>query len=343
MKVKKKSLRLVVSVLGLVGVFTIISFLGLFQIGSNQAIAGEICRSCTKTSWAAFKASRHESKDDFWIAIGNCNNLSDPDERRECRQEAKEELFSAKEDRRDQLDARLEICEELGEGPYDPVINPDDFVDFEEIVEGEETLAPNRYFPLVPGTTWEYLAIDDSGTAVERILVEVLDDTKEILGVNCIIVRDRVWEIDEEGEEDLIEDTDDWYAQDMDGNVWYFGEISKEFEDGELVGIEGSWTSGVDGAKPGYLMLADPEEGDYYRQEFFLGDAEDMGEVISIDAGPVAVPFGIYTDDVLKTRDWTPIEPDVLEYKYYAPDVGMVLEFDPDSGERVELINMTTP
>ena len=255
--------------------------------------------------------------------------------------EAWVEFWEAREECRDQREARLEICEELGEGPYDPAINPDDFVDFEEIVEGG-SFTPNQYFPLVPGTTWEYLAKDADGTAIERILVEVLGEHKEILGVNCIVVRDRVWEIDEEGEETLIEDTDDWYAQKTNGDVWYFGEIAQEFEDDELVSLEGSWKAGVDSAKAGYLMLADPQEGDYYRQEFFLGDAEDMGEVLSRDDESVTVPFGTYTHDVVKTRDWTPIEPDVLEFKYYAPGVGLVLEEDPESGERVELVNMTT-
>ena len=90
-------------------------------------------------------------------------------------------------------------------------------------------------------------------------------------------------------------------------------------------------------------MLAEPAEGDYYRQEFFLGDAEDMGEVASRGEESVTVPFGTYMNDVLKTEDWTPIEPDAMEYKYYAPDVGMVLEVSPETGERVALIDMTTP
>ena len=90
-------------------------------------------------------------------------------------------------------------------------------------------------------------------------------------------------------------------------------------------------------------MLADPQGGDYYRQEFFLGDAEDMGEVISRGEEEVEVPYGDFDVDVVKTKDWTPIEPDVLEYKYYAPDVGLVLEENPESGERVELVDMTIP
>ena len=93
------------------------------------------------------------------------------------------------------------------------------------------------------------------------------EETKEILGVNCIVVRDQVWEIDDEGEEVLIEDTFDWYAQDTSGNVWYFGEIAQEFEEGELVSLEGSWKAGRDDAKPGFIMLANPQPGDYYRQE----------------------------------------------------------------------------
>jgi hypothetical protein len=152
-----------------------------------------------------------------------------------------------------------------------------------------------------------------------------------------------VWEIDE-GEEVLIEDTNDWYAQDLAGNVWYFGEIAQEFEDGELVSLEGSWKAGSDHAKPGYIMVFDPQEGDYYRQEFALGDAEDMGEVISRDEKAVTVPFGgTYEDDVLETKDFTPIEPDAFEYKYYAPEVGLILEKDPETGDRVELVNKTRP
>ena len=267
-------------------------------------------KDCTKTAQAAYKAGLFEALDDFWIAVGNCYNLSDPDERDDCLADAKEELKETKETLKEQRDARCEICDELGEAPYDPVIIPDEFVDFQAVLDEEETLTPNRYLPLVPGTTWEYLATDEEGEAIERILVEVLEETKEILGVNCIVVRDRVWEIDD-GEETLIEDTDDWYAQDLLGNVWYFGEISLNFEDDELVDIEGSWKAGRDYAKPGYLMFVDPQEGDYYRQEYALGDAEDMGAVENRGEETVDVSYGIFTDDVLVTRDWTPIEPDV--------------------------------
>ena len=329
------------------GIVTFKIFLTLLVLLSSVGMSGELSakefRACSKTTQAAYKACLSEVRDDYWIAIGNCYNLSDPQDRAECLAEAKEEFKEAKDLCKDQREARSEICDELGETPYDPEINPDDFVDFEEILSGSETLIPNRYFPLIPGTTWEYLAIDADDEVFERILVEVLEETKEILGVNCIVVRDRVWEIDDVGEETLIEDTDDWYGQDTDGNVWYIGEIAQEFEDGELVSLEGSWKAGRDDAKAGYIMYANPQSDDYYRQEFFLGDAEDMGEVISRDEESEEVPFGSYDNDVLKTRDWTPIEPDVLEFKYYAPGVGMVLEENPEDEEQVELVDMITP
>ena len=291
--------------------------------------------ACSDTARAAFLASKFEAKDDYWIAVGNCRNYSDPETQQECLESAKEDYQEARELSREQLTARLDICDELGEAPYDPVIDPDNFVDFEKVLAKEETFEPNPYFPLVPGTTRIYIAVNGEGEKTERIKVEVLKETKEILGVNCIVVRDRVWEFDEEGEKTLIEDTFDWYAQDVDGNIWYFGEIAKNYEDGELTDLEGSWTAGKDSAKAGYLMLNVPVEGTLYRQEFALGEAEDMGQVVGfLDSLTVR---GVTYENVLVTQDFTPIEPDVLEYKYYAPEVGLVLEENYATGERVEL------
>lgn len=299
--------------------------------------------ACTATARAADKACKHEAEDDFWIAVGNCHNLSDPAESWECKKDAFQEFMEVRGECSDQKEARLEICDELGEAPYDPMIDPEEFVDFEAIIDGAEDLDPNPYFPLIPGYEWEYLAKDSEDNVLERIRVQVLDEFVEILGVNCIVVRDRVWEIDD-GEEILIEDTDDWYAQDIFGNVWYFGEISKNYEDGELDNLDGSWKAGKDSAKAGILMFANPEEDTLYRQEFFLGDAEDMARVVSVGDASVTVPFGgTYDVDVLQTEEFTPIEPDVLEFKYYAPGVGMVLEENPEDEERVELVDMITP
>ena len=187
-------------------------------------------KSCSQTATAAFKACRSEIADDYWIAVGNCNNLSDSGERKDCLQDAGVDFNEARGLCKDQREARLELCEGLGESPYDPQIDPTNFVDFKKIVENGASFSTNPYFPLVPGTGWNYETYDGDGTLIEKIRVEVLNETKEILGVNCIVVRDQVFEADGVSP---IEDTRDWYAQDLEGNVWYFGEIAQQFEDGE--------------------------------------------------------------------------------------------------------------
>ena len=300
--------------------------------------ASEAARSgAPAAARAAFVACEAEADDDYYIALGNCFNLTEGKER--CIQKAEEDLAEAEELCPEQRAARIEICGVLGEDPYDPEIDQINFVNPLKI---GKSVRPNPYLPLVPGTVRKYIVKDGDGEVIEKIKVEVLKETKEILGVTCIVVHDRVWEIDEEGEKSLIEDTFDWLAQDEDGNVWYFGEISKEFEDGELIGIEGSWKAGREFAKPGILMKAHPEAEDLYRQEFALGDAEDMGEVVDILRSRVV--RGKKYRNVLQTQDFTPIEPDVYEFKYYAPGVGVILEegFEGDvaTGERVELVQM---
>ncbi len=142
---------------------------------------------------------------------------------------------------------------------------------------------------------------------------------------------------------ELIEDTLDWYAQDADGNIWYFGELSKEYEDGELVSLEGSWKAGVDGAKAGILMPAAPAAklGEVYYQEFAFCEAEDMAQVVSLGEESISVPFGIFTNNVLKTKEFIPIEPEMIEYKYYIPGIGIALEVDLETGGRTELYSFS--
>lgn len=175
----------------------------------------------------------------------------------------------------------------------------------------------NPYFPLVPGTRW--VMEGEGESAGEVTTTEVTEETKTILGVVCIVVRD---EVTTDGE--LQELTHDWYAQDSAGNVWYFGEETAEYEDGEVSSTEGSWEAGVDDAQPGIFMPADPVIGVTYRQEFYAGEAEDLAKVVELGA-TADTPAGNYTD-VLVTEDWTPLEPDVIERKFYAPDVGLVME-----------------
>lgn len=320
---------------------TVISFVGF---GMDTALAfgkgfAQRDHHCSMTSLAAFRACHSEAKDDYWIANGNCANVSDRAARKECKDAAREELREAGEMCKEQLEARLEVCDELGEEPYDPDLFPADFVDPKTITNANA----NAYFSLVVGSQWVYRSETDEGT--EIITVTVTDEIKEIeypeesgLIFRCAAVRDIVT-LDGE----VIEDTVDWYAQDNDGNVWYFGEISKNYENGELADLEGSWMAGKDYAKPGIIMMANPQEGDYYRQEFALGDAEDMATVINLGEESVSVPFGNYSSDVLKTGEFTPIDPDVSEFKFYAPGIGAVLELNPDTNERLELIEMTKP
>lgn len=208
---------------------------------------------------------------------------------------------------------------------------------------GPERLDPSQfvktidhpYFPMKPGTTWEYEAVSSEGE--ERIVVTVTDRTKVVDGVTATVVRDTVTTAGGK----LVEDTYDWYAQDKDGNVWYLGEATKAYEDGK-VSPEGSWEAGVDGARAGIVMKAEPKVGDTYYQEYYEGEAEDEGKVLATDES-VTGPTGSY-DDVVKTADSTALEPEVLEHKWYARGMGFVLEKYVKGGdEKVTLVKMTRP
>jgi hypothetical protein len=347
-KVRKKSKNLTFKVAVAIFAFLFVAMLGpgLLKLDSSQALA-KSKGGCNQIAYAAKKACKAEVQDDYWIAIGNCWNLPDPDERAECINEAKAEFKDAKEVCGDQKEARKEVCEDLEEDFYDPdpQLESTVFVHPDTIT----SLNANRYFPLVVGNQWIYQGMTDEG--LETITVTVTGLTKEIEYPEdsgqifiCRVVRDIV-----ELDGDVIEDTDDWYAQATNGDIWYFGEISQVFEDGELVELEGSWKAGREGAKPGILIQNDPQPGNIYRQEYWLAEAEDVAEVISRDEESVTVTLGgvptTYNVDVLKTKDFTPIEPDVFEYKYYAPGVGPLVEepFEDDiaTGEIVELISVT--
>jgi hypothetical protein len=202
-----------------------------------------------------------------------------------------------------------------------PSPDPDDFV----------AGIDNPYLPLAPGNRWVYRS---GGLDQERTTVTVTGDTREVQGVTTTVVHDVVRDSDGE----VVEDTFDWFAQDTAGNVWYFGEDTTEYDDHGRPDHSGSWEAGVDGARAGLVMPAQPRVGDGYQQESLPGVAEDRGEVLSLDES-VNVPFGSYID-VLQTEDTTPLEPGLVERKYYAPGVGLVREETVLGGsERVELVN----
>jgi hypothetical protein len=197
------------------------------------------------------------------------------------------------------------------------------------------TSIDNPYLPLKPGTNWEYTVTSADGD--ERVVVTVLDQTKEVDGVIATVVHDKVTHPDGS----LIEDTYDWFAQDKAGTVWYLGEATKAYG-GDKVSTKGSWEAGVDGARAGRFMLADPKVGVKYQQEHYEGEAEDVSEVLATDE-KITGPTGSH-DHVVKTADTTPLEPGLVEHKWYAPGVGTVQEQDVKGGnEKVTLVKMTRP
>lgn len=335
---------------------------------------------CSWIAHRAYVACKHEYLDDWQISRGNCTNESDRFDRADCIEDAGLEREETAELCELQRDAREALCGQLGEGRYDPDWDPADFV---EDPTGIDAASANPYFPLVQGARWVYEGVveeEEGDIAAERITVVVTDETKFFSldegggdGVNCLTVNDLVEEVDPEDLEDgsilevdgvNVEDTDDWYAQDLDGNVWYCGEISLNYEffegdepeEAELVDIEGSWKGFRDGAKPGILMQAEPEPGQVYRQEIALGDAEDTAEVLSTTASgfhpgddcgnadllSVDVEALLETycaaGDCLVTREFTPVEPGVEAHKYYAPGVGMILEVEGEEMNCVALV-----
>jgi hypothetical protein len=293
---------------------------------------------CSATATALLRACRSEVKDDFFVAQAICINVSDDEERRGCSGRARTARKEANKLCRRQRQGRLDACRSLGEGCYDPDFDPARFDD------PRNPSNPNAFFPLRVGNRWEY-------GGAETVIVQVLNETKAIDGVRCIVVRDQVFE-----DGDLIEDTDDWFATAKDGDVWYCGEEVKDFESfagdrprlPELVSIDGSFKAGRSGDKPGIIFRAAPAAGEVYLEEFSLGNAEDMAEVLSttyqfgadpaLDEGvPRPLAERLCPGDCVVTRNLSLLEPGIIERKYYARGIGVFLEVKPDSGEIVQL------
>jgi hypothetical protein len=191
----------------------------------------------------------------------------------------------------------------------------------------------NRYLPLIPGSVYTYLGQEDGEK--QRTVVEVTHQTKTILGVQAVVVLDTV----SNARGALIEQTFDWYAQDRAGNVWYLGEDTKEFENGQVVSTVGSWEAGVNGDQPGIIMEAQPRVGDAYNQECAPPDALDEARVDSLKA-KVKTPYGDF-GNALRTRETTPLEPGFAENKFYAQCVGLVHAVTVQGGhESVSLVDV---
>jgi hypothetical protein len=207
----------------------------------------------------------------------------------------------------------------LPQGDETVKLDPDEFT----------TEIDNPYWPMRPGSRWVYR----EGKA--RVEVTVTGVTKKIIGIDARVVHDV---LTENGK--VREDTFDWYAQDESGNIWYLGENTKELEDGKM-STEGSWQAGVDGAQPGVLLPGKPKPGLSYRQEYYKGEAEDAADVLSVDAR-ARVPVGSF-QQLLQTKEYTPLEPDVVEHKFYAKGVGPILAVTVSGGSgREELVRRSS-
>jgi hypothetical protein len=191
-------------------------------------------------------------------------------------------------------------------GPaYNPKIDPSQFT----------TNITQAYWPIKPGARWHYTGKKDG--VPEDVVVSVLKGTKTVMGVKTVIVSDIVTQ-----NHTLTEKTTDWYAQDKKGNLWYFGEDTKEYVNGVVSSTHGTWEAGVDNAKPGIVIQASPKVGVSYRQEYRPGQAEDMAQVLSFN-GTVNTPAGVF-NNVMTTKDTDPLNPDKIEHKQYAKGIGPV-------------------
>ena len=301
----------------------VVRLLALVSLLVPNLAAEPIHNACQQTAVAALTSCRAAAQSDYEVALGKCINITDPNARQTCERQARADLKDALDTCQGGFDVRQSACEKFGPAPDDPPIDPTDFV----------STVDNPYFPLIPGTTMIYKGRSGGDVIVDRFAIT--HNTRVVEGVTCVEVRDSVYTNGA-----LTEDTLDWFAQDKGGNVWYFGENTAELEDGLLATIAGSFMAGVNHDQPGIVMEAHPAIGDFYRQEFALQNAEDYAETIGLNA-TVTVPFGTFAH-CLKSKETTPLEPDALEDKFYAPGVGNVLTVDRVSGERDELVQITT-
>jgi hypothetical protein len=217
-------------------------------------------------------------------------------------------------------------CVGLPQGRETVVLDPDDFT----------TRIDNPYWPMVPGTTWHY--VERESGEKRTVTVRVTRRTRVIEGVRARVVHDVVR--DEDGV--ILENTWDWFAQDSHANIWYLGERTREYEDGVPVNQEGSFQHGRAGAQAGVVVPGRPRTGCAYREEFLAGEAEDRARILSTTER-IQTRFGL-RHRVLQTANTTPLEPDVLENKFYARGLGPVLELSvsPDLGSAV-LVRVERP
>ena len=302
--------------------------------GNDDDIAVFAVGPCSSAAVALQRACAVDVVDDIFETTAVCLDILDDDDRTDCLADVQDDQVENEDACDTVFDARLALCGDVNDTAHQPLFGPDFAANFVDPLEIGNTVAVNPWFPLETGNRWLY---EGDGESIE---VEVTDEVKLIDGIPCVVV------VDTASEDDVVvEITRDWYAQDTAGNVWYCGEIARNFEvfdgdnpdDPELVDIEGSWKAGRDGAEAGILLPFDPQVGAVVRQEVSYGEAEDVIEILAIDASEAA-PGGACTGGCLRTRDFTPLDAEANENKFYAAGIGLIVEVDMNSGDRVELI-----
>ncbi len=298
---------------------------------------------CSQTANLLFRSCWKEATDDRLQARAICLNVSDTTERSQCLADA----TTAHNEKRQLCDAqragRFDACKLLGENRYDPKFDPALFdTDFTHLTN------PNPYFPLTIGNTWEFAGGNETNK------IEIVNETKLIEGVTCVVADDQVFK-----NGILAEATDDWFCQAKDGNVYYFGEEVKDYESfagdkprlPELVSRDGSFKHGRDGDKGGLFFLAVPKVGAAYLEEFSLGNAEDVTEILSVTYKfgsnstldqfvPQQLSERFWSNsDCVVTKNYSLIEPGIFARKYYARGIGVFLEVKPEAGVGVQLVN----
>jgi hypothetical protein len=317
--------------------------LGLVFMMCGAPMGGILAQTggyCTRTAETLLDACRASVTDDGAVGTAICINIADQKARNTCLDDLEDSQDEATQLCEGQHDTRLAACGVLGEDRYDPDFRPARFDN------PKRPSNPNPYFPLGVGKHWEYRSATQVNT------VDIVNETKMIADVNCIVFRDLVFEGGQ-----LLEATDDWYVPGKDGSVWYFGEETGEYETfkgdnpvkPELVNIDGSFKAGRDGAKPGIIALAAPKVGDAYLEEFSLANAEDVTEILSttysyghdpvLDENvPGVLAQRFCAGNCIVTKNYSLLEPGQFARKYYARGVDTILEVE-KTGEVVHLVN----
>ena len=298
---------------------------------------------CSQTADILFSACKAGVTDDALVNKAICLNIEDSAERDECQSDAQDTKQEDSQLCQDQHSWRLDACKLVGEDRYDPDFDPSHFdSDFTNLTK------PNPYFPLTIGNSWKYQGGGEVNTIVVLDRTKLMED-----GVRCIVFRDKVFTA-----EGLKESTDDWFAQATNGDVWYCGEEVKDYEffEGdqpekpELVSIDGSFKAGRDGDKPGIIFLVKPKKDDVIVEEFSLANAEDVTVILSANYS-----FGKNSDldqmvpqqladrfcsnnDCVVTKNFSLLEPGVIDRKYYARGIGVFLEVELTAGSISQLV-----